>query len=149
VNEKQKGTPMKVLIAPIIAALALSSAFPAAAQSNLGSGSGASLQLAAAHDSTADRETYTRKVQDDMQAWQQKLHAFGKKIRAKAKEAHNSAGDDKAWRRAEADTASSEDWDSATFLTTENRLESNSADYFTVKVYRVEKDYCDAVRHLS
>jgi hypothetical protein len=119
VNAK-KGTAMKVFIAPIIAALALVSAAPAAAQSNPGSGSGAAVRLAAAHDSTADRETYTRKTRGDMQEWQRKLHAFGEKIQAKATQAHNSAGDDlnKAWTRAEAasrrlETASSEDWDSA------------------------------------
>jgi Skp family chaperone for outer membrane proteins len=95
---------MKVFIAAIIAALALASAFPAAAQSNLSSGPGASVRLAAAHDSTADRETYTQKARDDMQEWQKKLHVFDEKIRAKATQAHNSAGDDlnKAWTRAEA-----------------------------------------------
>jgi hypothetical protein len=111
---------MRFLVVSIIAALALASAAPAAAQSKPGSGSGAAVQLAAAHDSTADRERYTRKKRDDMQEWQRKLHAFGEKIRAKATQAHNSAGDDldKAWTRAEAasrrlETASSEDWDSA------------------------------------
>jgi hypothetical protein len=120
VNDKQEGTAVKVFIIPFIAALALASAFPAAAQSNLGSGSGASVRMAAAQDSTADRETYIRKAQNDMQDWQQKLHAFGAKIRAKATHAHNSAGDDlnKAWTRAEAasgrlEIVSSEDWDSA------------------------------------
>jgi len=111
---------MKVFIAPIIAALALAAAFPAAAQSNLGSGSGTSIRLAAAYGSTADRETYAQKARDDMQEWQRKLHAFGERIQDRATQAHNSAGDDlnKAWTRAEAasrrlETVSSEDWDSA------------------------------------
>jgi hypothetical protein len=111
---------MKVFITPIIAALAIASVAPAATQSNLGSGSGASVRLAAAHDSTADRATFTQKAREDMQEWQQKLSAFGEKMRAKATQAHNSAGDDlnKAWTRAEAasgrlETVSSEDWDSA------------------------------------
>jgi hypothetical protein len=85
---------MKVFIAPIIVAFVLVGAFPAAAQSNLGSGSGSSVRLAAAHDSTADRATFTQKARNDMQGWQQKLHTFGKKIRAKAMQGHNSAGDD-------------------------------------------------------
>lgn len=67
---------MRFLVGPIIAALALASAVPAAAQSNLGSGSGASARFAAALDSTADREAYTRKARDDMQEWQRKLQAF-------------------------------------------------------------------------
>jgi Skp family chaperone for outer membrane proteins len=117
VNAKT-GKTMKVFIAATIAALALASAFPAAAQSS--SGSGASVRLAAARDSTADRDTYTQKARDDMQEWQKKLHVFDEKIRAKATQAHNSAGDDlnKAWTRAEAasgrlETVSSEDWNSA------------------------------------
>jgi hypothetical protein len=114
------GATMKVVITPIIAALAIASVAPTVAQSNLGSGSGASVRLAAAHDSTADRATFTQKARDDMQEWQQKLRAFGEKIRAKATHVHNSAGDDlnKAWTRADAassrlETVSSEDWDSA------------------------------------
>jgi hypothetical protein len=119
VNAKT-GKTMKVFIAPIAAALAIASVAPAAAQSNLGSRSGTSVRLATAHDSTANRETFTQQARDDMQEWQQKLHAFGKKLRAKATQAHNSAGDDlnKAWTRAEAasgrlETVSSEDWGSA------------------------------------
>lgn len=112
---------MNVFVAPIIAALALVSVAPAAAQSNPGSGSSASVRVAAApHDSRADRETYTQKARDDMQEWRRKLHAFGGKVQAKATRVHNSAGDDldEAWTRAEAasrhlETASSEDWDSA------------------------------------
>lgn len=109
---------MRFLVVSIVAALA--SAVPAAAQSNPGSGSGAVVRLATAHGSAADRETYTRKARGDMQDWQRKLHAFGKKIRAKAMQAHNSAGGDldRAWARAEAasrrlETASSADWNRA------------------------------------
>jgi len=109
---------MRFLVASMIAALA--SAAPAAAQSNPGSGSGAAVRLAASHNSTVDRETYTQKARGDMQDWQRKLHAFGEKVQAKAMQAHNSAGDDldRAWTRAEAasrrlETASSEDWDGA------------------------------------
>lgn len=111
---------MRFLVGPIIAALALASAVPAAGQSNLGSGSGASVRFAAAHDSTAGREAYTQKARDDMQEWQRKLQAFGGKIQADATQARNSAADDlnKAWTRADAasrrlETVSSEDWDSA------------------------------------
>ena len=95
---------MKVFIAPITAAFALATAFPAAAQSNLGSDLGTSVRLAAAYDSTADRETYAQKARDDVQEWQRKLHTFGERIQDRATQAHNSAGNDlnKAWTRAEA-----------------------------------------------
>jgi hypothetical protein len=110
---------MKILIiAIVLGPLTMIGILPAASQSSLGSG--ASVRLATARDSTADRETYTQKARDDMQEWQQKLHAFDEKVQAKAGQAHTTAGDDlnKVWTHAEAasrrlETAGSEDWENA------------------------------------
>jgi hypothetical protein len=110
---------MKILIiAIVLGPLTMIDALPAASQSGLGSG--ASVRLATARDSTADRETYTQKARNDMQGWQRKLHAFDEKVQARAARAHTTAGDDlnRAWTQAEAasrrlETAGSEDWESA------------------------------------
>jgi hypothetical protein len=110
---------MKIFITAIILGpLMVIGALPAASQSGLGSG--ASVRLATARDSTAGRETYIQKARDDMQEWQRKLHAFDEKVQAKAVQAHTTAGDDlnKAWTQAEAasrrlETAGSEDWENA------------------------------------
>ena len=39
---------------------------------------------------SADRDTYTRRTQGEMQEWQQKLHAFGEKAKAKGRQGQDS-----------------------------------------------------------
>jgi hypothetical protein len=110
---------MKTLATAIaIGPLIMTGPLPAASQSGLGSG--ASVRLVANHDSTADRETYTQKARDEMQLWQQKLHDFDAKARAKASDAHRRAAKDldSAWTEAKSasdrlDTASERDWSRA------------------------------------
>jgi carboxypeptidase C (cathepsin A) len=103
----------------VIGPLVLIGALPAAGQSTLTLGSGASVQLAAG-DSTADRDTYTQRARDEMQEWQRKLHDFSKRAVAKGKEAGSAAENDlnKTWTKAEAasrklQTVGAEGWVSA------------------------------------
>jgi len=113
---------MRILTASIvIGPLMLIGALPAAAgQSALALGSGASVRFAAAGDSTADRDTYTRAARDEMQEWQRKLHDFSERAEAKGKEVGNAAENDlnQAWAKAEAasrqlQTVGAEGWESA------------------------------------
>jgi len=112
---------MRIFTASIvIGTLTLIGTLAAAGQATLVPGSGAPVQLVAGSDSTADRDSYTQKVRDEMQAWQQKLHDFSEKAKSKGREAGNAAENDldKAWTRAEAasrkvQTAGAEGWDSA------------------------------------
>lgn len=80
----------------------------------------ASFQLAADSDPPSERETYTQKAHDDMQAWQQKLRDFGERAKAKGDEAGNAAGQglNAAWIKAqvtssELQTVGAENWDKA------------------------------------
>jgi hypothetical protein len=94
---------MRILTAAVvIGPLMLSGALPAAAGSSVFSDT--SIQLAAVSDAPSDRDTYTRKAQDEMQAWQKKLHDFSVNARAKGQEASNAAGQDlnEAWTKTEA-----------------------------------------------
>ena len=97
---------MRMLTASIvIGSLVLIGALPAGAgQSTLAPDSGAPVRLAAGADSTADRDTYTRKAREEMQEWQQKLHDFSEKAAAKGKQLDNAAKNDlnKAWAKAKA-----------------------------------------------
>ncbi len=104
-----------------IGSLMLIGAAPVAAgQRVLASGSGAPVRLAAGDGSTADRDTYTREAQDEMQEWKRKLHDVGEKAEAKGKNAGAAAESelDAAWAKADAasrklQTAGAEGWDSA------------------------------------
>jgi hypothetical protein len=48
-----------------------------------------------------EQDTYRLKAQDDMQAWGQKLHAFGEKAKAKGQQAGDATADDlnAAWSK--------------------------------------------------
>jgi hypothetical protein len=78
------------------------------------------IQLAASSDSTIDRDTYAQKARDDLHEWQQKLHDFGEKAKAKGQEEGNKTRNElnAAWTKADAEqrklqSASAEGWDSA------------------------------------
>jgi hypothetical protein len=72
---------MRILFASIvIGPLMLFGALPAVAGQSISSDT--PIQLAAAGDSTADRDTYTQKARDAMHEWQQKLHDFSEKAKA-------------------------------------------------------------------
>src|ERR1700733_1094251 len=75
---------------------------------------------AAASDTAADRDTYTRKAHDEVRDWQQKLHEFDVKTETAGKEADKAAKADlsEAWRKTEAASrklraAGAEGWDVA------------------------------------
>lgn len=96
---------LKTLTAAIVTgSLTLIDALPATAdRSTLTFGSGASVRLADAGGSSADRDTYAQRARDEMQKWQRKLHDFSEKAEAAGKEAGNAAENDlnKAWTKAE------------------------------------------------
>jgi hypothetical protein len=110
---------MRILFASIvIGPLMLFGALPAAAGQSISSST--PIQLAAGGDSTADRDTYTQKARDAMHEWQQKLHDFSEKAKAKGQEEGKAAENElnAAWIKAEAEqhkleTASAEGWESA------------------------------------
>ena len=102
----------------VIGPLMLLGALPAAAGQSISSNS--PIQLAAAGDSTADRDTYTQKARVSVDEWQQKLHDFGEKAKAKGQEEGNAAENElkAAWTKADAEqhklqSASAEGWESA------------------------------------
>jgi hypothetical protein len=79
-----------------------------------------SAQPAAGTEPAADRDSYTRRARDEMQAWQQKLHDFGVEAEAAGRKDTIAAEHDlsEAWAQAAADmsklqAASAADWDSA------------------------------------
>ena len=110
---------MRILFASIaIGPLMLFGALPAAAGQSISSDT--PIQLAAGGDSTADRDTYTQKAREAMHEWQQKLHDFSEKAKAKGQEEGNAAENElkAAWTKAEAEqhklqSASAEGWESA------------------------------------
>jgi len=85
---------MKLLTASIvIGPLMLIGALPAVAgPSAPASGSRAAVQVAAANESAADRDSYTRRAQDELREWQHKLREFGDQAAASGKAAGNAAG---------------------------------------------------------
>jgi len=96
----------------------LCGALPAAAGQSISSDR--PIQLAAGGDLTADRDAYTQKARDAMHEWQQKLHDFSEKAKAKGREEGKAAENElnAAWTKAEAEqhkleTASAEGWESA------------------------------------
>jgi hypothetical protein len=102
----------------VIGSLMLIGALPAAAGQP--SSSGTHIQLAADGTSPIDRDTYTRKTQDDMQEWRQKLHAFDEKAKAKGRQVDNAAENElnAAWVSTQAGArklqiATAEGWESA------------------------------------
>jgi hypothetical protein len=79
--------------------------------------SDARIQLVAGGDSTFHRDTYTRKARDGMHEWQQKLHDFSEKAKAKGQEDGIAAENElnAAWTKADAEqhklqSASAEGW---------------------------------------
>jgi hypothetical protein len=93
-------------------------ALPAAAGQSISSNS--PIQLAAAGDSTADRDTYTQKARVSVDEWQQKLHDFSEKAKVKGQQEGNAAENElkAAWTKVEAEqhklqSASAEGWESA------------------------------------
>ncbi len=103
----------------VVGSFMLSGTPPAAAGSALASGSGAPVRLAAG-DATADRDTYLREAQDQMQEWRRKLHEVGDTAETKGKEAGTAAEKDlnDAWTKAEAasrklQNVGAEGWESA------------------------------------
>jgi hypothetical protein len=118
-KHRTKETAMRFVTASvIIAPLMLTGALPAAAAPPVAADP--PVRLAAASDSTADRDTYTLLARDAMQDWQRKLHDFDEKAEAKGHKAGNAAENDlhAAWTRTEAaghklQTASAEGWESA------------------------------------
>jgi len=114
-----KEVAMKILTAAIvIGPLMLIGALPAGAGQSISSDT--PIQLAAGSDSTPDRDTYIQKARDEMQEWQQKLHDFSEKAKAKGNAAGNAAENDlnEAWTKAKAasdelQTAGADSWESA------------------------------------
>jgi hypothetical protein len=110
---------MKIIFASIVVGpLMTFGALPAAAIQPISSDT--PIQLAVGSNSTPDRDTYTEKARDAMQEWQQKLHDFSQKAKARGQEETNAAGNelDAAWIKAAAEehkleTASAEGWESA------------------------------------
>jgi hypothetical protein len=110
---------MRILFASIvIGPLMVFGALPAAAGQSISSNT--PIQLAAGGDLTADRDTYTQKARDAMHEWEQKLHDFSEKAKAKGQEERQVAENElnAAWTKAEAEqhkleTASAEGWESA------------------------------------
>lgn len=110
---------MRILFASIvIAPLVLFGALPAAAGQSISSNT--PVQLAAGGDSTADRDTYIQNGRNFMREWQQKLHDFSERAKAKGDQEGNAARNDLnvAWTKADAEqhklqSASAEGWESA------------------------------------
>jgi len=123
----------------VIGSLTLIGALPATAQSAPAVGSDAPARSATTGDTTADRESYTRKAQDDMQDWQRKLHDFGEKAAANGHAAADAAQNDlnAAWIAADADarqlqTATAEGWEDAK-ISFENASRELAADWDKIR----------------
>ena len=104
----------------VVGMLAIAAASPVAAQSKPTSGQGVSVGAANPHDTVAERSSYTQSAQDEMKLWQQRLHDFDAKMRAKATEAKARASKDldDAWAETKSaysqlETAGETDWNSA------------------------------------
>jgi hypothetical protein len=110
---------MRLLVASIvIGPLMLIGALSEAAGQS--SPSGTQIQSPAGSNSTAGRDTYSQKVRDDMQEWQQKLHDFSERAKAKGQQAGNAAENElnAAWAKTQAEAhklqaATAEAWESA------------------------------------
>jgi hypothetical protein len=112
---------MRFRFTPIIVGmLAISAASPVAAQSKPTSDHGVSVGAADSHDTVAERSSYTQSAQEEMKLWQQRLHDFDSKMRAKATEAKARASKDldDAWAETKSafsqlEMAGEKDWSSA------------------------------------
>jgi len=96
---------MRILIAPIILGISLTSAVPAMGQSTISpNGNIPPARLVAGTESTSDHNTYLQKVRTNMQAWRRKLQAFNENAEADGELAGKSAKDDlnAAWIKTEA-----------------------------------------------
>ncbi|MDR3464518.1 MAG: hypothetical protein P4M07_01105 [Xanthobacteraceae bacterium] len=110
---------MRIVIGPIIAALALAGALPAAAQSKPASDQ-APVRVATTRDPAAERETYMQRARDEMGIWQQKLNDFTTRAEARGTAAQTKAMKalDGAWAETKAasarlEAAGAADWNSA------------------------------------
>jgi hypothetical protein len=112
---------MRMLTVTIVAgALALTAAPLAASAGQPAQAQASSIRLAAVDGPAADRESYTRKADDDVQAWQRKVHDFGERAEVKGKEARKATlqGLEAAWDRTQAEgrnlrTATADGWQAA------------------------------------
>jgi hypothetical protein len=102
----------------VIGALMLIGALAAAADRSIAADP--QIQLAADSGPTADKDTYTQKARDEMQAWQQKLHDFSENAKAQGQKAGDAAenGLNAAWTKTEEaaqrlQTASADGWERA------------------------------------
>jgi hypothetical protein len=110
---------MKVITASIVfGPLMLIEAPPAGAGGPISSAP--IFRLASATDSSSDRDSYTRKAQDEMREWQKKLQDFSASAQAKGQKAGEAAEKElnEAWTKTEAASrdlqmAGGEGWDSA------------------------------------
>jgi Skp family chaperone for outer membrane proteins len=112
---------MKTLFTVLATAfLLLTSPFPAGAQPAFHVDLKAPVHLIAVNDQTADRDTYTQKAHDEVQAWRQKLHDFNTKAKADGKDFDRTAKTDlnRAWHKTriaarKLRTVGAEGWDVA------------------------------------
>ena len=112
---------MRFRFTPIVVGmLAITAASPVAAQTKPTSGHGVSVGAANPHDTVAERSSYTQSAQEEMKLWQQRLHDFDARMRAKATEAKARASKDldDAWAETKSafsqlETAGESDWTSA------------------------------------
>jgi len=111
---------MRLLIASIvIGPLMLIGAPPAAAAQPVSTGP-QTQSPPAPGTSSADRDTYTQKAQRDLQDWQQKVHDFTEKAKARGQQASNAVAADLnvAWTKTRDEArkmqaAGAEGWDRA------------------------------------
>jgi hypothetical protein len=104
----------------VVGMLAIAAASPVAAQSKPASNQGVSVGAANSQDKVAERSSYTQSAQAEMKLWQQRLHDFDARMRAKATEAKARASKDvdEAWAETKSafsqlETAGEADWTSA------------------------------------
>jgi hypothetical protein len=106
---------MRILAALIVTGpLMLLAALPAAGQSK---STDTPAQVTVDGNSTAEKDTYTQKVRDELRDWQQKLDAFGEKAKANGQRVDDAAEHDlrEAWIKTQAEgaklqTAAAEGW---------------------------------------
>jgi hypothetical protein len=110
-----------VVLRTILASIVIAPLMPFGAMHTAQSiSSDARIQLAAGGHSTFNRDTYTQRARGAMHEWQQKLHAFSEKAKAKGQEEGKAAENElnAAWTKADAEqhklrSASPEVWVSA------------------------------------
>jgi hypothetical protein len=106
-----------IAVSIVIGPLLLIGALPATAQTQ---SPDPRIQLATGGNSTPERDTYTRKVRDEMREWRRKLRGLGESVKVKGQEAGTVTDRDlnAAWIKTNAEEhklliATAEDWDLA------------------------------------